>query len=116
MDCLDGVHQEDRPIVRNAVAAIQCLKKEKVLSSWTIGTEGGCYVVTAFLLDNVECEFSVRELEIIHDISPLRVRSVSMGKIGTRVVLKVRISTRDEPVTLEETSLVHVRKRTRWMG
>ena len=113
--CLDGVHEEDRVIVRNAVAALQALKRDKVLSSWTVSTGvDGCYVVTAYLLDGVDCDFSARELDTIHDVSPLRVKTVSVGKHGSRVVIKVAILDRDQPLTLTETQVLLVRKRTRW--
>ena len=116
--CLDCVHEEDRHLVRNAVLALQSLKKEKVLSSWSLTTEQGgiSYILTAFLVDSIDCEFSAQELNLLHDISPLRIRCASVGRLGGKVVLRVRISHRDEPLTLTETQVVSIRKRTRWMG
>lgn len=116
--CLDGVHEEDRPLVRNAVLALQSLKKEKILSSWHLSTEPGgiSYVLTAFLVDSIDCEFSAQELNVLHDISPLRIRCASVGRLGGKVVIRVRISHRDEPLTLTDTQIVTIRKRTRWMG
>ena len=115
--CLDGVHEEDRIIVRNVVAALQTVKAEKVLSSWTVGTPTeGCYLVTAYLIDGVDCDFSVRELEIVHDVSPLRVKSVCVGKHGSRIVIKVQIMDRNQPLMMTETQVLQVRKRTRWQS
>ena len=113
---LDGVHEEDKVIVRNAITALQSIKKDKVLSSWNLNVDSAnkCYVITAFLAD-IDCEFSTRELEILHDISPLRITSVSIGKMGPSVVIRVRVSHRDVPLVITETQIVHVRKRTRWL-
>ena len=112
--CLDAVHEEDQPIVRNAIAAIQVLKKDKILSTWGVSLEGKSYLVTAYVQDGVDCEFSARELEMLHDISPLRIKSASVGRIGGKTVLRVRVSHRDEPLVLTESQVVQVRKRSRW--
>ena len=111
--CLDGVHEEDRPIVRNVVSGIQVIKKDPVFSTWSCAYEKGHYIVTAYVNDK-DCEFSTRELEMLHDISPLRVVSVSICRQGQVICLKVRISDHNEPLILTETQVVHVRKRARW--
>ena len=111
---LDSVHQEDRPIVRNVVAAIEALKPEKILMSWTVELQGGCYVVNALVSDAVDCEFSKGELDTIHDISPLRVVSASVARIGGKMRIRVRVSHRDEPIMMTETQILTVRKRAKW--
>jgi len=35
--------------------------------------------------------------------------------VGGRFVVNARISSRSAPLTMTETQIVHVRKRTRWM-
>jgi hypothetical protein len=112
--CLEGVHEEDRPIVRNVVAVIEVLKKQKLFTSWTCHVGAGFYMVTAHI-DDVEFEFSARELETLHEVSPLRVLSVSIHRQGARCSLKVRVSDRNQPLMLTETQVLHVRKRSRWM-
>jgi len=97
--CLEGVHEEDRPIVRNVVAALEHIKKAKLFTSWTCTVAKGCYMVTAFLADG-DWELGVRELETIHEVNPLRVLSVSVHSHGQRVAVRVRISDRNEPLTL----------------
>jgi hypothetical protein len=111
----DAAHEEDRPILRNVVAGIQSLKKERALTSWNVGLGKGCYIVTAFVADGVDIEFGSRELEMLHDISPLRVLGVAVGRVGGKLALTVRVSDKDEPLMLTETQVVHVRKRSRWL-
>lgn len=112
----DAAHEEDRPLLRNVVAGIQALKKGRVLTSWSVTLGGGCYLVTAFVADGVDIEFGSREIDMLHDISPLRVVAVSVGRIGGKLVLTVRVSDKDEPLMLTETQVVHVRKRSRWLN
>jgi hypothetical protein len=112
--CLERVHEEDRPIVRNVVAAIEVLKRGKLFTSWTCQVVKGHYIVEAHV-DDVDCEFSARELELLYDISPLRIVSVSINQQGGKLSLRVRISDKNEPLMLTEVQVVHVRKRSRWM-
>ena len=114
MVAMDNVHAEDQIIVRNVVAAIEALKMEKILMSWTVDTNPGCYVVNAFINDSADCEFSKSELDTIHDVNPLRVISASLARTGGKMRIKVRISDRNEPLMLTETQVLVVRKRARW--
>jgi hypothetical protein len=113
---LDNVHVEDRIIVRNVVVAIQALKEEKILLSWSVDNvpNQNAYIVNAFINDTVDCEFSRAELETIHDVNPLRVLSASVARVGSKLRLKVKVSDRNEPLILTETQVLTVRKRSRW--
>lgn len=113
---LEAVHEEDRPIVRNVVAAIQALKKEKVLTSWTVSIDGPRYVVMAFVMDGIDCEFPSRDLDMLYDVSPMRIMSVTSGRFSGKHVVRVIVSGRDLPLMLTETQVFHVRKRSRWLG
>ena len=112
--CLQGVHEEDRPIVRNVVAAIEHLKKEKLFTSWTCTVAKGHYLVTAYIGDG-DWELGARELDVVHEVNPLRVVAVSVQSQGGRAAVRVRISDRNEPLMMTETQIVHLRKRSRWM-
>jgi hypothetical protein len=111
---LDNVHIEDRVVIRNVVAAIEALKLEKILLSWTVDVVQGGYTVNAYINDSVDCELSKAELDIIHDVNPLRVLSSSVVRMGGKMRIKVRVSDRNEPIMLTETQIVTVRKRARW--
>ena len=117
MVVLDNVHPEDRVIVRTVAAAIEALKAEKVLLSWTVepGPSGsGCYILSAYLSESLDWEFSKAELETLHDVNPCRVLSAAVACMGGKPRLRVRISDRNEPLMLTETQIVAVRKRARW--
>jgi hypothetical protein len=111
---LERVHQEDRVIVKNVIAAIEAMKKGKLFTSWTCDLGKGCYVVTAHITES-DCEFSSRELEMIYDVSPLRVMCVSLQRLTGKNSLRVKVSDRDQPLMLTDTQIVHVRKRSRWL-
>ena len=114
MVILENVHAEDRIIVQNVVAAIEALKVEKILSSWNVETGNHGYIVSAYINDSVDCEFSKAELESIHDVNPLRVLSAGMARVGGKLKLKITVSDRNEPLMLTETQVLSVRKRARW--
>ena len=114
MVVLDNVHVEDRVIIRNVVAAIEALKAEKILLSWTVDAANNAYTVNAYITDSFDCEFSRADLDTIHDVNPLRVMSASVARVGSKLRLKVRVSDRNEPLILTETQVVCVRKRSRW--
>jgi hypothetical protein len=111
---LDNVHAEDRVIIRNVVAAIEALKLEKILLSWTVDVTQGGYAVNAYINDAVDCEISKSELDTIHDVNPLRVINASVARVGGKLRVKVRVSDRNEPLMLTETQVMSVRKRARW--
>jgi hypothetical protein len=114
MVVLENVHTEDKVIVKNVIAAIEALKIDKILLSWTVDTAQGGYVINAYISDSADCEFSKTELESIHDVNPLRVISASVARIAGKMRIKVRVSDRNEPLILSETQIVSVRKRSRW--
>jgi hypothetical protein len=111
---LDRVHQEDRVIIKNVVAAIEAMKKGKLFTSWTYDVGSGCYIVTAHITE-ADCEFSSRELEMLHDVNPLRVMCVSIQRMAGKNSLRVKVSDRDQPLMLTDTQVVHVRKKSRWL-
>ena len=114
MVVLDNVHPENRIIIRNIVAAIEALKAEKILLSWTVDTAHNAYMVNAYINDAVDCEFSLAELDTIHNVNQLRVMSASVVRAGGKLRLKVRVSDRNEPLMLTETQVVCVRKLSKW--
>ena len=65
MAVLDNVHAEDQVIVRNVVAAIEALKQDKILLSWTVDSSNGYYTLNAFINDAADFEFSKTELDTI---------------------------------------------------
>lgn len=72
------------------------------------------YIITAYFVEG-EWEIGTKELDLIYDVNPLRVLSVSFQFVNQKHSLKIKISDRDEPIMMTETELVHVRKRTKWL-
>lgn len=113
--CIEGVHEEDRPIVRNVISALNILKKgPTIFTSWTCVVTKGFYIVTAYLGDG-DWELGTRELDTVYDVNPLRIISVSVQNQGSKTCVRIRISDRNEPIMMTETQLVHLRKRSRWL-
>ncbi len=112
---LEGVLEEDRPVVRNVIAALEAVKRTKLFTSWNCVVGQGHYLVTAYMAEG-DWELGSRELDTVHEVNPLRVVSVSVATHGQRACVKVRVSDRNQPLMLTETQLVHVRKRSRWLA
>lgn len=110
---LDGVHDEDKPIVKNVIAVVEQLK-DKMFKSWSCSVAKGYYVLTVYFHDG-DWELSSRELDTIYEVNPLRVTSVCLQSLGQKITLRVKISDRNEPIMLTDTQLVYVRKRSRWV-
>ena len=108
------VHDEDKVIVQNVLAVVQCLKAEKILKSWNVDHVAGIYILEAYIKDDVDFEYSKPELDTVYDVNPLRVLSVSLARVADKMRLKVRISDHNEPIMLTETQVIAVRKRARW--
>lgn len=112
---LQGVHEEDRPVVRNVIRAIEVIKAEKLFTSWTCTVHKGFYIITAYMADG-DWELGLKEIELVQEVNPLRVVSVSVQYHGGRHGLRVKISDKAEPLMLTETQIVHIRKRSRWLN
>lgn len=111
---LEGVLEEDRPIVRNVIAALEAVKRNKLFTSWTCTVGQGYYLVTAYMAEG-DWELGARELDTVYEVNPCRVVSVSVANQAQRAAVKVKVSDRNQPLMLTETQLVHVRKRSRWL-
>jgi len=94
------------------IAALEVVK-DKLFTSWTCTVHKGYYLVSAFFADT-DWELGARELDVLCEVNPLRVVSVSVHYQNKTPSLRIRVSDRNEPIVLTETQLVHVRKRSRW--
>ena len=115
---LPNVHAEDRPVVRNALyAAHATLQGANKLDNWSIQVLEKNYVINMYLAATADFDINLRDLQTITEVSPLRVLSVSIARVGAAsVVLKVIVANRDQPLMLTETDVVRVRKRRRFFG
>ncbi len=115
---LPNVHAEDRVVVRNVLYAAQaCLQGDNQLDNWAVTLNDKHYIVNMYLSNEGDFDVNLRDMQLIADVSPLRVVSVHLSKVGAAAVaLRVVVSNKDQPVMLTETEVVRVRKRRRLWG
>ena len=115
---LPSVYGEDKTVVRNVLyAAKMCLRESNKLDNWSVVVQDKSYVSNMYFSPDSEFDVSVRDLNTIVDISPLRVLSVSVVKISTATIaLRVVVGNKDHPLILTETDVVRIRKRSRFFG
>jgi hypothetical protein len=116
---LDGVHEEDRPTVRNVIYVMHALK---LCLSWSVTPKNQGYEVTGSIdaRPATVTDIELRDMELIRKVDPLRVTSVAtrvLGGSSPTLSLTVFILRKSEPVVLEEQEIVHIqRKRKFWLG
>lgn len=112
---LDGVHEDDRPTVRNVIYVMHALK---LCQSWSVSAKDQGYEVVGTITSQAGfIEIELRDMELIRRVDPLRVSTVCVRMIGTAPNLVVFVLRRSEPVVLEEQEIVHIqRKRKFWLG
>ncbi len=115
---LPNVHAEDRVVVRNVLYAAQaCLQGDNQLDNWAVTLNDKHYIVNMYLSNEGDFDVNLRDMQLIADVSPLRVVSVHLSTVGAAAVaLRVVVSNKDQPVMLTETEVVRVRKRRRLWG
>ena len=115
---MPAVHAEDRVIVRNVLYAGKVALEENArLDNWSVQVADKHYVVDMYLPPDGDCVISLRDMQAIADVSPLRVTSVSVRRVaGATFSLRVLVSNRDQPVVLTETEVVRIRKRKKLFG
>lgn len=116
---LDGVHDEDRPTVRNVIYVMHALK---LCLSWSVTPKNQGYEVTGSIDTRpaTVTDIELRDMELIRKVDPLRVTSVAtrvLGGSSPTLSLTVFILRKSEPVIMEEQEIVHIqRKRKFWYG
>lgn len=116
---LDGVHDEDRPNVRNVIYVMHALK---LCLSWSVTPKNQGYEVTGSIDTRpaTVTDIELRDMELIRKVDPLRVTSVATRVLGGSspiLSLTVFILRKTEPVIMEEQEIVRIqRKRKFWHG
>lgn len=111
VDC----YEEDLHLIQNCVHVLERIKPDKIFSTWscTKSNPPGFYIITSHISDR-DFEFSVRELETVHEVNPLRVIAVLVCRHGGTNCVQIKISDKNQPIVLTETQITHIRKRARW--
>ena len=113
MDIDANVHQEDRVIVRNAIAALLTLRHQRMFVAMNVERVSGGYNLLATISDGEDFDFNTTDMEILTSVSPLRITSASFERRKGSIQLRVRIISSDQPVNVTETMVTHIRKRQR---
>lgn len=110
---LDGVADDDKGTVRDAVYVLYTLK---LCSSWSVLAHPRMYELSGFLDLKKDSDFDLSDLQVIAQVDPLRIRHMGVRVIGASgtVSIWVHIQRKSEPVVLEEQEIVRIRKRRSW--
>jgi hypothetical protein len=111
---LQGVKQEDRILVRNVIYMLHaCKHPDRLCVSWTVSNTRNGYDVTGFMDPAKDFEVWKEDLELIAQVDPLRVQSISIRKSGETPQILIKVLSKSEPVMLTELDVVTVHKRRR---
>ena len=111
---LQGVKQEDRVLVRNVIYMLHaCKHPDRLCVSWTVSNTRNGYDVTGFMDPAKDFEVWKEDLELIAQVDPLRVQSISIRKSGETPQILIKVLSKSEPVMLTELDVVTVHKRRR---
>lgn len=113
---LEEVFEEDQTIVNNCIHVLEKIKPDKVFSTWTCtkSNPSGFYIVTAYMNSDRDYEFTLRELDAVQEVNPVRVVSVSVCRQASVNSVQIKISDKNQPIILTETQVTCIRKRARW--
>lgn len=114
---MNNVFEEDRTLVQNCIHILENIKPDKIFTTWAClksTAPPGFYLVTSYLGTNCDFEFSTRELETVYDVNPARVVAVVTGRQDNVSYVQIKISDKNQPIVLNDTQIINVRKRSRW--
>lgn len=110
---LPTVADEDKTVVRNVLYAIRaCISEENEVANWAVVLNDKGYTVNVYFGQSGNINISLRDLQTIQDVSPLRLTSINIVQgQGKTPSIKASIMNKDQPIMLTETDVVRVRKR-----
>lgn len=114
---LDGVQEEDRANVRNAIYMLHALK---LCLSWSVTPKDNGYEIMGTVDHKSNFFMEMRDMELIKRVDPLRVTSVGIrmlaGGPSQIVNVVVFVMRKSEPVVLEEQDIVQIRRKRKFWG
>ncbi len=116
---LDGIHEDDRPNVRNVIYVMHSLK---IFKSWSALPKDRGYEVVGLIDTDVCQEVDLQDMDLIKRVDPLRINTVAARLIsGTAVTFSivVFVMRKSEPVILDEQEILCIRKKRKfwnWMS
>ncbi len=112
---LDGVKEEDRSAIREIISVLHSLQiPSPICKSWavTVTPNGQHYDIIAHLTGN-DCEVYLEDMEVVRRLDNPRFVSISVKVLPTPHI-RVRVASRDVPVSVTECDIIRIRKRRWW--
>ena len=121
---LNGVHADDKALVRDCLTVLQALHKNKdILKDWHVrvltnamNTTGYELSATVKTTEKPEWEIHFSDLDVIKQLDFARVGPISVRGIGNTTQIKIHIISKCVPVMVTEVDIVRLKKRTRWFA
>lgn len=121
---LDGVHVDDRGLVRDVLTLLQTMQHPtRICKDWhvraitntskTVGYEVSATIDTS---KSVDWEIHFSDLEILKQLDVARIGQISIRGTGASFHLQVYVTARSVPVMLTQVDIIRVQKRHRWLG
>lgn len=113
---LPTVADEDKVIVRNVLyTAKMCINQNNDIENWSVNVGERGYTVNVYFAGEKDIVVPLSDLQMIQDVNPLRIASVSVTKSAKNPTsIRVFITDKNQPIALSEIDVVRVRKRTRF--
>lgn len=102
-------------IVRNVLYASKvCLSQSECIENWAVKVTDHGYIINVYFVEGVEVTVPIADLLTIKDVNHLRVSTVAVVRPSKNPAsIMVFVLNKDQPITLTETEVVRIRKRTR---
>lgn len=112
------MHEEDKVIVRNVLyAAKVCLSQSDGVDNWSVSVNDRGYAINVYFAEGTDVTVPLRDLLTVQDVNPLRVVNVAVVKPAKNPAsIRVFVTNKNQPISLTETDVVRIRKRTRFAG
>ena len=115
---LDGVHDEDKSNVRNAIYVLHALK---LCVSWSVSPKDQGYEIIGTIDTKNNFFIEHRDMDLIRRVDPLRITSVGVRALAgvcspTTISIVVFVMRKSEPIVLEEQEIVQIKRKRKFWG
>ena len=121
MDNLYLVKEEDKNLIQDIISLLDKLQQPKRLcKGWVVNPEKTYYEVIGNI-DTTndasgEWEVFLDDMDLIRQLDPYRIPSISLRMNGTTPQIKIRVIPRSERVVIHSTDILRVQKKRRFWG
>lgn len=118
---LEGVHVDDRILVRDVISVLQALQHPlKLCKDWHVRPISSSSKTVGYdicaTLETSSCDWQVQfsDLDLIKQLDYARVGNISVRGVGPTVQIQVNVAAKSVPVMVTQTDIIRVQKRHRW--